>query len=132
MRKKVTVIGASETARIIAERDYADVVEGDQGLAGSDVVVLTSVEPSEKVAVHAPAAVVVVAADGGTCKDVLRETLFPRGRVIGVARAGTAPLVDSVVLDRGATLECLACVREAGDFVPATARIGERGIEAIL
>ena len=132
MRRRVTVIGAHETARILAERDYADVVEDLEALGGSDVVVVADGQASAEIAEHAPAAVVVVVGDQSTCASVLRDTLFPRGRVIGVAGDGVPQLVDAVVLDRGAAIECLARTREDGDFVPTMARIGARGIQELL
>lgn len=132
MRRRVTVIGAHETARTLAERDYADVVEGVAQLPGSDVVVVADGQASAEIARSAPAAVVVVVGDAGVCAQILRDTLFPRGRVIGAAGDGVGPLVDAVVLDRGAALECLARTREDGDFVPTTARIGARGIQELL
>lgn len=117
---------------MIAGRDYADVVEGVEELAGSDVVVVTDEQHAEDIAVHAPAAVVVVLGDDDMCKAVLARTLFPRARVIGVAGDDAPRLVDAIVLDRGAALECVACIREAGDFVPTTARVGGRGIQAFV
>lgn len=132
MRRRVTVIGAHETARSLSERDYADVVEGNAELAGADVVVVTDGGASADIARSAPAAVVVVAGGPEVCAQILRDTLFPRGRVIGAAGDGVGPLVDAVVLDRGAALECLARTREDGDFVPTIARIGARGIHELL
>lgn len=132
MRRRVTVIGAHETARTLSERDYADVVEGIGELSGADVVVVSDGQASAEIARSAPAAVVVVAGDAGVCAQILRDTLFPRGRVIGAAADGVGPLVDAVVLDRGAALECLARTREDGDYVLTTARIGARGIEELL
>ncbi|MEX2194116.1 MAG: hypothetical protein WD844_02420 [Thermoleophilaceae bacterium] len=117
---------------MIAERDYADVVESVHELGGSHVVVVTDGHASAEIAQSAPAAVVVVTGDAETCGAVLHDTLFPRGRVIGAAGDGVGPVVDAVVLDRGAALECLACVREAGYFVPTLARIGARGITELL
>lgn len=132
MRRRVTVIGAHETAQSLSERDYADVVEGTAELAGADVVVVTDGQASAHIARSAPAAVVVVAGGPEVCAQILRDTLFPRARVIGAAGDGVGPLVDAVVLDRGAALECLARTREDGDFVPTIARIGARGIHELL
>lgn len=132
MRAKVTVIGAHETARSLAERDHADVVESMEEIAGSDVVVVADDRVCADIARRAPAAVVVVAGDAEVCRSVLDETLFPRGRVIGVAGDGIDALVDAIVLDRDAPLECYARVEEHGEFVPATARIGERGIREFV
>lgn len=132
MRRRVTVIGAHETAESLSERDYADVVEGVGGLSGADVVVISDGQASADIARSAPAAVVVVAGDAEVCAQVLQETLFPRGRVIGAAGDGVGPLVDAVVLDRGAALDCLARTLEDGEYVPTTARIGARGIQELL
>lgn len=117
---------------MLGERDYADVVEGTAELAGADVVVVTDGQASADIARSAPAAVVVVVGGPEVCAQVLRDTLFPRGRVIGAAGPGAGPLVDAVVLGRDAALECLARTREDGDFVPTIARIGARGIQELL
>lgn len=132
MRKKVTVIGAPHTARVLSDRDYADVVEGGEQLAGSDVVVIADLESCGDIAVHAPAAVIVVAAGADVCAAVLSQTLFPRGRVIGAPNNGVEALVDAVVLDRGVPLDVFARTSEDGDFVATRARVGARGIEEFL
>ena len=132
MRRKVTVIGAHETARALDEQDYADVVESADELAGSHVVVCTDAGPAAEIARRAPAAVVVVAGGPDACAEVLEATLFPRGKVIGAAGQGIDALVESIVLDRGTALECLARTSTDGGFVPTTACVGARGIERFV
>lgn len=101
-------------------------------MSGADVVVVADPGPAEAIARHAPAAVVVVEAGAEVCAAVLEATLFPRGRVVGIAGAPVEALVAAAVLDRRVPLECLAAVGADGRFTEATVRLGARGIEEVL
>lgn len=107
-------------------------MEGAGELAGSHVVVCTDAGPAAEIARSAPAAVVIVAGGADACAEVLEATLFPRGRIIGAAGQAVDALVESIVLDRGAALECLARTSTDGAFVPTTACVGARGIERFV
>ena len=77
----------------------------------------------------APASVVIVTGAGleERCREVYEGTLFPRGRIVGVADPKRLePVVESIVLETGDTHDVMA-MRD-GAFGPHTARLSRRGI----
>ncbi len=121
------------TARVfVAGQDAPDDV------SGADVVVLASSASDEwglAVRDRAPNAVVVVI--GGSPQAMCEVTLFPRGRIIGVAdQAEADAVVDAVVNDRDETFDAVVrCQGERGiddQFASVPVKIGARGVIEIL
>ena len=138
MRQKIAVVGDAELGRVLAERDYAEVVQVGAGedLSGALVVVLT--EPAEElwddIRNRAPAAVVIVA--GESPQPVCEATLFPRSRIVGISEPAELPeVVDSIVLDRRREFTCVVrCQGERGiddDFAPVPVVLGAGGVREI-
>jgi hypothetical protein len=139
VRSKISVVGSSELARLLTERDYADVVQAAAGedLAGSSVVVLAAPgdELFEDIRRRAPAAVVVVA--GHSPQPVCEATLFPRARIIGVDDVSiVGDVVDSLVLGRERVFNCTVRLEGErgidGEFAAAPVRLGCGGIQEII
>jgi hypothetical protein len=140
VRQKIAVVGDAELGRVLAERDYAEVVQVGAGedLSGALVVVLT--EPAEElwddIRNRAPAAVVIVA--GESPQPVCEATLFPRGRIIGVEAdpALVSRVIDSIVFDRGEEFETVVrCQGERGiddEFARVPVRVAASGVVEIL
>jgi malate/lactate dehydrogenase len=138
VRQKIAVIGNTDLSKILAERDYAEVVEVDAGedLSGAGIVVLT--EPAEQlfedIRDRAPAAVVIVTGDSP--QPVCEATLFPRSRIVGISEPAELPeVVDSIVLDRRREFTCVVrCQGERGiddDFVEVPVVLGAGGVHEI-
>ena len=107
-------------------------------VSGADVVVLQaddSKEWGEAVRDRAPNAVVVVI--GGSPQPMCEATLFPRGRIIGVAdQAEADAIVDAVVNDRDERFDAVVrCQGERGiddEFASVPVKIGARGVIEIF
>lgn len=112
--------------------------DAPEEISGADVVVVEAAagaEWAEKIRVRAPNAVVVVV--GGSPQPVCEGTLFPRGRIIGVASdADASAVVDAVVNDLDKEIEAVVrCEGERGiegQFAPVPVRVGARGISEIV
>ena len=106
MRSKITVIGAPGVTDILSVGDIADVV-GEEGLPGSDVVVIGPgadvAAAARRAASRASGAAVIVL--GGDVRAALAASFLPRGRVFGVTDDVLRDAVEAVVLDRRVTIE---------------------------
>ena len=107
-------------------------------ISGADVVVVAASDGdqwAEQIRDRAPNAVVVVV--GGSPQTVCEVTLFPRGRIIGVADDAEADaVVDAIVSDRVTEFESIVrCEGEHGiqsEFARVPVRIGSRGVVEII
>lgn len=112
--------------------------------AGSHIVVLAGAsDVAGQLRTRCPDAVVIVAGDGVDqhVNELLAQTRFPRGRVIGVtggplATAATIrKAVQAILLDRGTLLTAtVMCAGEHGHEGPAVVPVvvGARGVQEIL
>lgn len=139
MRPKICVLGDSELARVLRDRDYADVVDAGAGedLSGAALVVVVGRAENlfDDIRDRAPAAVVVVAGDSP--QPVCEATLFPRARILGVnGTDAAAEVADSVILDRQRVHECTVRLEGErgieGEFAAAPVRVGAGGIAEIV
>jgi hypothetical protein len=129
MRKKISVIGkgveiAPELARI------ADVGEE---VRGADVVVLAEDGDLAEIARCAPASTVVVTGDSleERCLAAYEGTLFPRGRIIGIAdQQRLAAVLEAIVAENDATHDVIAM--SDGKFGPRSASINRGGIREFV
>ena len=126
MRKKISVIGEG----VQIGDGLAPYVDVTDDLRGADLVVLAGEGDLDAVKHRAPAAVVLVTGDEleGRCKQVYEATLFPRGRVIGVADAASP--AESIVFERGDEHDVVALAD--GEFARRRARLGRGGIRELL
>lgn len=103
-------------------------------LPGSHVVVTATPgsDDVQAIADRAPASAIVVAAGREVCQAVLEATLFPAPRVVGVTGGGqeVADAAAAVAFDRCSEHDCLVAGR--GGYEPARARLGVRGVRAVL
>jgi hypothetical protein len=131
MRSKITVIGAPGVVDTLMEGDIADVV-GDEGLPGSDVVVIGAgadvAQAARRAASRAPGAALIVV--GGDVRAALEASLLPRGRVFGVTGDRLREAVEAVVLDRRATID-VEMVGLDDRVVTAAASLGAGGIREL-
>ena len=82
-----------------------------------------------EIARSAPAATVVVTGEAveDRCQTVYQGTLFPRGRIIGIAQPdAVSAAVESIVLERNEPHEVIAMT--GGEFGSRSARLGRGGI----
>jgi hypothetical protein len=129
MRKKISVIGKGVTIAPELSR-LADVGEE---VRGADIVVLAEGGDLAEIARCAPASAVVVTGDSleERCLEAYERTLFPRGRVIGVADPNhLAAVLESIVAEDGATHEVIAM--SDGKFGPRSASLSRGGIRAFV
>jgi hypothetical protein len=130
MRKKISVIGTGvQIARELSP--LADVA--DHYVSGADVVILAGEADLGEIARSAPAAAVVVVGDAveERCRQAYEGTLFPRGRIVGIAdpeRVNAA--VESIVLERDEPHDVIA-MRD-GRFTARSARLGRGGIREFV
>ncbi|MGH3117300.1 MAG: hypothetical protein ACRDQ2_09345 [Gaiellales bacterium] len=125
MRKKISVIGKG----VQIAPGLARVADVSEQIRGADVVVLAEDADLDEIARCAPASTVVVTGGGleERCRQVYEGTLFPRGRILGVADPKQLdPVVESIVLETGDTHDVVA-MRD-GAFGPHTVRLSRAGI----
>ena len=133
--RRVAVAGASYSNDDVVVVDFASAPDE---VSGADVVVVRAEDGSkwgELVRDRAPNAVVIVVGDSP--HEMCEATLFPRARFIGVQHDNeVAPVVDSVVYDRGEQLETIVrCQGERGledEFARVPVRIGGAGVLEII
>jgi hypothetical protein len=123
MRKKICVIGNG----VKIAQDLADV---GNDLRGADVVVLAGEADLEDVRDNAPAAAILVAGDEERCREVFETTLFPRGRIIGIARGQAQAAADSIIFEKDDEHDVIAMAD--GEFAPRRVRLGRGGITEVL
>jgi hypothetical protein len=129
MRKKISVIGKG--VRIAPE--LSRIADVGEEVRGADVVVLAEDGDLAEIARCAPASTVVVTGDSveGRCKDTYEGTLFPRGRVIGVADPEQVDaIVEAILLETGDAHDVIA-MRD-GAFGPHAARLSRGGIREFV
>jgi hypothetical protein len=106
-------------------------VEGD--VRGADVVVLGAETDLERIRDSAPASTVLVTVEpvAGWCQKTYEATLFPRPRIIGLPDAAQAAAASrSIVFELDEEFDVLALA--GGEFVPRRAKLGLRGMTALL
>jgi predicted amidohydrolase len=129
MRKKISVIGKG----VKFAPGLARVADVGEEVRGADVVVLAEEADLAEIARRAPASTVVVTGGGleERCQQVYEGTLFPRGRILGVADPKHLdPVVESIVLETGDAHEVIA-MRD-GAFGPHSARLSRGGVRAFV
>jgi hypothetical protein len=133
--RRVAVAGAWYSNDDVVVVDFASAPDE---VSGADVVVVRAEDGSkwgELVRDRAPNSVVIVVGDSP--HEMCEATLFPRARIIGVQEANeVAPVVDSVVYDRGEQFETIVrCQGERGledEFARVPVRIGKAGVLEII
>jgi hypothetical protein len=133
--RRVAVAGAQYSNDDVVVVDFAS---APAEVSGADVVVVRAEDGDkwgELVRDRAPNAVVVVVGDSP--HKMCEATLFPRARIIGVKDdSEVAPVVDSVIYDRGEQFETIVrCQGERGledEFARVPVRVGARGVLEII
>ena len=145
MRSKITVVGehGGELAAALGSGDRVDVVALDEptaDLAGSHVVVVTGGDvkaAAVAAARRAPAAVLLVSTEDreADCAVAVGASLFPRARVIGIAREDVPDAVEAVLFGREVDVRAAVPRRNEGvvehraTIVPV--RLGTGGVRRI-